>query len=215
MPITTFLQRFKGSSYSLGIMVESESADVYSETLDEVIGILRTLRKVSPGDENDFEITTNDELMETFGSFTGSIKIFAFPISLIALIVAGIGIMNIIMLVSVTERIKEIGVRKAIGATKRHILIQFLTEAVFLCQVGGIIGVIFGIAAGSLISIVAKVPAVIPIDWAVYGVISCSLIIGFGSYPAWRAANLDRLIQCGLNNSTRNHCCSYSTVLIN
>ena len=110
MPITTFLQRFKGSSYSLGIMVESESADVYNETLDEVIGILRTLRKVSPGDDNDFEITTNDELMETFGSFTGSIKIFAFSISLIALIVAGIGIMNI-MLVSVTERIKEIGVR--------------------------------------------------------------------------------------------------------
>lgn len=191
MPITTFLQRFRGNSYSLGIMVESESADVYSETLDEVIGILRTLRKVSAGDENDFEITTNDELMETFGSFTGSIKIFAFSVSVIALIVAGIGIMNI-MLVSVTERIKEIGVRKAIGATKRHILIQFLTESVFLCQVGGVIGVIFGIAAGSLISVVAKVPAVIPIDWAIYGVISCSLIgIGFGSYPAWRAANLD------------------------
>ena len=90
MPITTFLQRFRGNSYSLGIMVESESADVYSETLDEVIGILRTLRKVSPGDENDFEITTNDELMETFGSFTGSIKVFAFSVSVIALIVAGI-----------------------------------------------------------------------------------------------------------------------------
>ena len=135
--------------------------------------------------------TTNEELMETFGSFTGSIKIFAFSVSVIALIVAGIGIMNI-MLVSVTERIKEIGIRKAIGATKGHILIQFLTEAVFLCQVGGIIGVVFGIAAGNLISFVAKVPAVIPIDWAIYGVVSCSLIgIGFGSYPAWRAANLD------------------------
>ena len=191
LPITTFLQRFRGTSYSLGITVESESAEVYSETLDEVIGILRTIRKVSPGDENDFEITTNEELMETFGSFTGSIKIFAFSVSVIALIVAGIGIMNI-MLVSVTERIKEIGIRKAIGATKGHILIQFLTEAVFLCQVGGIIGVVFGIAAGNLISFVAKVPAVIPIDWAIYGVVSCSLIgIGFGSYPAWRAANLD------------------------
>ena len=108
---------------------------------------------------------------------------------MIALIVAGIGIMNI-MLVSVTERIKEIGIRKAIGATKTC-LIQFLTER-FLCQVGGIIGVVFGIAAGNLISFVAKVPAVIPIDWAIYGVVSCSLIgIGFGSYPAWRAANLD------------------------
>ncbi len=170
LPITTFLQRFRGTSYSLGITVESESAEVYSETVDEVI---------------------DEELMETFGSFTGSIKIFAFSVSVIALIVAGIGIMNI-MLVSVTERIKEIGIRKAIGATKGHILIQFLTEAVFLCQVGGIIGVVFGIAAGNLISFVAKVPAVIPIDWAIYGVVSCSLIgIGFGSYPAWRAANLD------------------------
>ena len=157
LPITTFLQRFRGTSYSLGITVESESAEVYSETVDEVIGILRTIRKVSPGEENDFEITTNEELMETFGSFTGSIKIFAFSVSVIALIVAGIGIMNI-MLVSVTERIKEIGIRKAIGATKGHILIQFLTEAVFLCQVGGIIGVVFGIAAGNLISFVAKVP---------------------------------------------------------
>ena len=164
---------------------------MYSETLDEVIGALRAIRKVPPGEENDFEITTNDELMETFGSFTGSIKIFAFSVSVIALIVAGIGIMNI-MLVSVTERIKEIGIRKAIGATRRHILFQFLTESVFLCQIGGIIGVIFGIAAGNIISLVAKVPAVIPIDWAIYGVISCSIIgIGFGSYPAWRAANLD------------------------
>ena len=191
MPVTTFLQRFRGKSYSLGITVESESSELYSETLDEVIGALRAIRKVPPGEENDFEITTNDELMETFGSFTGSIKIFAFSVSVIALIVAGIGIMNI-MLVSVTERIKEIGIRKAIGATRRHILFQFLTESVFLCQIGGIIGVIFGIAAGNIISLVAKVPAVIPIDWAIYGVISCSIIgIGFGSYPAWRAANLD------------------------
>ena len=191
LPITTFLQRFRGNSYSLGIMIESESSELYSETLDEVIGVLRAIRKVPPGEENDFEITTNDELMETFGSFTGSIKIFAFSISVIALIVAGIGIMNI-MLVSVTERIKEIGIRKAIGATRRHILFQFLTESVFLCQIGGIIGVVFGVAAGNIISLVAKVPAVIPIDWAIYGVISCSIIgIGFGSYPAWRAANLD------------------------
>ena len=191
MPVTTFLQRFRGKSYSLGITVESESSEMYSETLDEVIGVLRAIRKVPPGEENDFEITTNDELMETFGTFTGSIKIFAFSISVIALIVAGIGIMNI-MLVSVTERIKEIGIRKAIGATRSHILFQFLTESVFLCQIGGIIGVIFGVAAGNIISLVAKVPAVIPFDWAIYGVISCSIIgIGFGSYPAWRAANLD------------------------
>ena len=191
IPITTFLQRYGGSKTSLSINVEAESSDNYDETLDEVIGIMRTIRKVSPGKENDFEITTNDELMETFGSFTGGVKIFAFSVSLIALLVAGIGIMNI-MLVSVTERIKEIGIRKAIGATKGHILTQFLTEAVFLCMIGGIIGVIFGIAAGNLISVVAKVPAVIPFDWAIYGLLSCTFIgISFGSYPAWRAANLD------------------------
>ena len=191
IPISTFLQRYGGSKTSLSINVEAESAENYDETLDEVIGIMRTIRKVSPGKENDFEITTNDELMETFGSFTGGVKIFAFSVSLIALLVAGIGIMNI-MLVSVTERIKEIGIRKAIGATKGHILTQFLTEAVFLCMIGGIIGVIFGIAAGNLISVVAKVPAVIPFDWAIYGLLSCTFIgISFGSYPAWRAANLD------------------------
>ena len=191
IPITTFLQRYGGSKTSLSINVEAESAEKYDETLDEVIGIMRTIRKVSPGKENDFEITTNEELMETFGSFTGAVKIFAFSVSVIALLVAGIGIMNI-MLVSVTERIKEIGIRKAIGATKGHILTQFLTEAIFLCMFGGIIGIIFGIAAGNVISIVAKVPAVIPVDWAIYGLLSCTMIgIGFGSYPAWRAANLD------------------------
>ena len=191
IPITTFLQRYGGSKTSLSINVEAESAEKYDETQDEVIGIMRTIRKVSPGKENDFEITTNEELMETFGSFTGAVKIFAFSVSVIALLVAGIGIMNI-MLVSVTERIKEIGIRKAIGATKGHILTQFLTEAIFLCMFGGIIGIIFGIAAGNVISIVAKVPAVIPVDWAIYGLLSCTMIgIGFGSYPAWRAANLD------------------------
>ena len=111
--------------------------------------------------------------------------------SVIALLVAGIGIMNI-MLVSVTERIKEIGIRKAIGATKRDILTQFLMEAIFLSQFGGIVGVILGIAGGNIVAILLKVPAVIPLDWAFVGMAVCSLIgIGFGIYPAWRAANLD------------------------
>ena len=139
----------------------------------------------------DYEITVPLQLLRQAEATKRMFNIVLGSIAAISLIVGGIGIMNI-MLVSVTERIKEIGIRKAIGATKGHILIQFLTEAVFLCQVGGIIGVVFGIAAGNLISFVAKVPAVIPIDWAIYGVVSCSLIgIGFGSYPAWRAANLD------------------------
>ena len=129
--------------------------------------------------------------METFSAFTGGVKLFAFSVSIIALLVAGIGIMNI-MLVSVTERIKEIGIRKAIGATRGHILIQFLTEAILLSQFGGIFGVILGILAGNVVAVILNIPAVIPFDWAFYGLMVCSIIgIGFGSYPAWRAANLD------------------------
>ena len=191
IPITNYLQKFSDRSTSLGITIEAASAEDYDRTQDEVIGIMRAIRKVPPEKDNDFEITSNAELIETFGSFTGGVKIFAFAVSLIALLVAGIGIMNI-MLVSVTERIKEIGIRKAIGATRGHILTQFLTEAVFLSQFGGIVGVILGIAAGNLVAVVMNVSAVIPVDWAIYGLLVCSIIgIGFGSYPAWRAANLD------------------------
>ena len=91
---------------------------------------MRSIRKVEPGEENDFEIVTSDEMIETLSGLTSGIKVFALLVSVIALVVAGIGIMNI-MLVSVTERIKEIGIRKAIGATKQDILTQFLMEAVF------------------------------------------------------------------------------------
>ena len=97
-----------------------------------------------------------------------------------------------IMLVSVTERIKEIGIRKAIGATRRDILIQFLSEAVFLSEFGGIVGVILGVAGGNAVAMIFHIPAVIPLDWAVIGLVVCSVIgIGFGIYPAWRAAKMD------------------------
>ena len=191
IPISVYIQRFSNRWTSLGINVEAESTELYEKTMDEVIGLMRVIRKVPPEEENDFEIISNEELMETFAGFTGGIKLFAGAVSVIALLVAGIGIMNI-MLVSVTERIKEIGIRKAIGATKRDILTQFLMEAVFLSQFGGIVGVILGIAGGDLIALVLKVPAVVPMDWAFYGMAVCSFIgIGFGIYPAWRAANLD------------------------
>jgi len=96
------------------------------------------------------------------------------------------------MLVSVTERIKEIGIRKAIGATKKDILTQFLMEAIFLSEFGGIVGIIMGIAGGNMVAVIFNIPAVIPIDWALIGLVVCSAIgIGFGIYPAWRAAQLD------------------------
>lgn len=191
IPISTYLQRYAERWTTLSITVEAPSAELYDKTMDEAIGILRMIRKVDPGEENDFEVVSNAELMEIFGNFTGGVKIFALAVSVIALIVAGIGIMNI-MLVSVSDRIKEIGIRKAVGATKRDILTQFLTEAVFLSEFGGVAGVILGIGAGNLVAIVFNIPAVIPLDWAFYGLAVCSVIgIGFGIYPAWRAANLD------------------------
>ena len=191
IPISNFLQHFKNRWTTLAISVEALSAEEYDRTMDEAVGILRAVREVPPGDENNFEIVSNAEMIERFSGFTKGIKLFALSISVIALLVAGIGIMNI-MLVSVTDRIKEIGVRKAIGATRRDILIQFLTEAIFLSEFGGIVGVILGIAGGNVVSFLFNIPAVIPLDWAFYGLVVCSVIgIGFGIYPAWRAASLD------------------------
>ena len=149
IPITNYLQKFSNKWTTLSINVEAASEKDYDKTREEVIGIMRTIRKVKAGDDNDFELETNDEMIETFSGFTGGIKLFALSVSIIALVVAGIGIMNI-MLVSVTERIKEIGIRKAIGATKQDILTQFLMEAVFLSEFGGIVGIIMGISAGNL-----------------------------------------------------------------
>ena len=191
IPITTFIEKFSNDWSSIRIHIESPSEKLYEKTKNEVIGHLRAIRKVAPGKENDFEVVTNTEMIEQFSVFTNGIKLFALSVSIIALVVAGIGIMNI-MLVSVTERIKEIGIRKAIGATKNDILTQFLMEAVFLSQFGGIVGIIFGVSGGNIVSILFNIPAVIPIDWALIGLIVCSIIgIGFGIYPAWRAAQLD------------------------
>lgn len=191
IPISLYILRFSNKWTSLRITFESKSAEMYDKTMDEAIGLMRVVRQVPVGEENDFEVISNEELLNTFAGFTSGIKLFAGSVSVIALLVAGIGIMNI-MLVSVTERIKEIGIRKAIGATKRDILTQFLMEAIFLSQFGGVVGVILGIAGGNLVAILLKVPAVIPMDWAFYGMAVCSFIgIGFGIYPAYRAANLD------------------------
>ena len=191
IPISTYLERFSDKWTTLSIHVESSSESTFEKTKDEAIGLMRSIRKVKPEGDNDFEVVTNTEMIEQFSGFTSGVKLFALCVSVIALVVAGIGIMNI-MLVSVTERIKEIGIRKAIGATKKDILTQFLMEAVFLSEFGGIVGIIMGIVGGNMVAVIFNIPAVIPIDWAVIGLVVCSAIgIGFGIYPAWRAAQLD------------------------
>jgi putative ABC transport system permease protein len=115
----------------------------------------------------------------------------AFGISSIALLAAGIGIMNI-MLVSVTERTREIGIRRAVGAKKRNIMTQFIMEAIVICEVGGAFGVFLGILGGNATAWFWKLTPVIPFDWIAYGVLICSFVgIVFGTYPAYKAANLD------------------------
>ena len=159
--------------------------------VEEVRGILRAIRKVPPGEEDDFEIFSNDSMIAQFNAFTRAVRIGVAVVSSIALLAAGIGIMNI-MLVSVTERTREIGIRRAIGAKKRNIMAQFIMEAVVLCEVGGVIGVVLGILGGNAVALVLKLPPVIPVDWVVIGLVICSVVgIVFGTYPACKAANLD------------------------
>jgi len=191
VPITTALNRGGRWWRSLNILVQARDAASFDDTVEQVRGILRVARKVPPGAEDDFELFSNDSLIAQFNNFTVAVRIGVMVVSSIALIAAGIGIMNI-MLVSVTERTREIGIRRAIGAKKRNIMTQFIVEAVVLCEVGGVIGVALGILGGNAVAFFMKVPPAIPFDWIALGLIICSVVgIVFGTYPAYKAANLD------------------------
>ena len=191
VPLTTVLNRYGRWNRSLDILVQARDRASYDATLDEVRGAMRVIRKTPPGKDDDFEIESNDSIIEQFKNFTRSVRIGVMVVSSIALLAAGIGIMNI-MLVSVTERTREIGIRRAIGAKKRNIMVQFIMEAVALCEVGGAIGVVLGILGGNLLAMVLKLPPAVPMDWVLIGLAMCSVVgIVFGTYPAWKAANLD------------------------
>jgi putative ABC transport system permease protein len=190
-PLTTYFQRYGRSGQSLHIMVKARNKEVMEDAIEQVRGILRTARKVSPGSEDDFSYFSNDSLVKQFNDFTLYLRMGVLLVSCVALLAAGIGIMNI-MLVSVTERTREIGIRKSVGAQRSDILSQFMIEAVILCEIGGAVGVLAGIAGGNVVSILTNSPAVIPWDWVVIGLVSCSIVgFVFGVYPAWKAANLD------------------------
>src|SRR5213592_4710639 len=191
MPITRFFEDFGEAKRTVNIATQAFSTDTYNRVFDKGISAMRIARGLRADQENDFEIYSNDSLKSAFTSVAGVVRIGAFVVSFIALLAAGIGIMNI-MLVSVTERTKEIGVRKSIGARSRDVLRQFLTEAVFISEAGGILGIVLGIVAGDLLAVWLKVDVIFPFGWAIAGLLVCSAIgIGFGLYPAYRAANLD------------------------
>jgi putative ABC transport system permease protein len=191
MPLTRFFENYGEAKRTINIATQSFAQENYDAAFDRGVGAMRTARGLKPNEENDFEIYTNDSLKSAFVSVAGVVRIGAFVISFIALIAAGIGIMNI-MLVSVTERTKEIGVRKSIGARSRDILQQFLTEAIFISEAGGILGIVLGVIGGDLLAYWLKVDLIFPYGWAIVGLLVCSAIgIGFGFYPAYRAAALD------------------------
>src|SRR6476646_10606807 len=191
IPITRFFENFGSAKRSVNIATQSFSAETYNRTLDKGIGAMRIARGLKPNQPDDFEIYSNDSLKSAFTSVADVVRIGAFVISLIALVAAGIGIMNI-MLVSVTERTKEIGIRKSIGAKSRDILRQFLTEAVFISEAGGIVGILLGVIGGDLLAAWLKADLIFQYGWAIAGLVVCSAIgIGFGYYPAYRAASLD------------------------
>ncbi len=191
IPISSGMNRYGRTSRSLNVFVQARNSRSYDATVDEVRSALRVIRKVPPGKEDDFDIFSNDSMISQFNTFTRAVRVGVTMVSSIALLAAGIGIMNI-MLVSVTERTREIGIRRAVGAKKRNIMAQFIMEAIVLCEIGGVIGVGFGIAGGNVLAIALKLAPVIPFDWVVIGLVICSVVgIVFGTYPAFKAANLD------------------------
>jgi putative ABC transport system permease protein len=192
IPLTTYFKYYGQASFtSLNYCFTVVDQDQFEEGMQEVINELRIIRGDKFGEENSFETWTNASLIDNFNRMTAAIKIAAGIIASIALLASGIGIMNI-MLVTVSERTREIGVRKSLGAKRRDILYQFMLEAVILTEMGGLIGIALGVLAGNVVALLLKISVVFPWNWAIIGIVVCSAIaLIFGSYPAYKAASLD------------------------
>ena len=195
IPVSTFLNTYgsrdpRGFDRSVNVTVHAKTPELINDAIEETRQVLRRERGVKANEEDNFEFFNSESLIKEFNEMSMGVKIAAFIIGIIALIVAGIGIMNI-MLVAVTERTKEIGIRKAIGAKPVTIMTQFLLEAIILCNIGGVIGVAVGFGLGNLVAVFTSFDVSVPMEWAVIGLLFCSAVgISFGLLPAIRAAQL-------------------------
>ena len=181
----------EGFPRSVNVTVHSRTPALLQDAIEQTRQVLRNMRRLKHDAPDNFYYFTSLSQIEQFNKTTLGVKIGAFLMGGVALLVAGIGIMNI-MLVSVTERTKEIGIRKSLGAKRRNILAQFLLEAVVLCNVGGVIGIALGFVLGNVFTFFTEFEAKVPIGWAIFGVIFCSLIgIVFGMIPAIKASRLN------------------------
>lgn len=194
VPLTTVQKYYpyiEAPQTVFAIVIRPNSRADVRTTIDNVTDLIRARREVPPGEKNNFGITSQDALLDVYNQLTGATYLVLTAISAVALMIGGIGVMNI-MLVSVAERTNEIGIRKAVGATRAGILSQFLIEAVVLTAMGGTLGVMIGEVLSRLINAYSPLPAFIPLWAIIFGVIASGLIgIIFGVFPAWKAARLD------------------------
>lgn len=194
IPLTTtqkYYPKIDPPQTIFAIIVRPKDRSVVKQTMDDMRDLLRRRRQVPFGEKDNFGISSQDALLDIYNQLTGATYLVLTAISAVALMIGGIGVMNI-MLVSVTERTKEIGIRKAVGATRVSVMSQFLIEAVILTAIGGLIGLIIGELLSVLINNYSPLPAYIPL-WAILVGIAVSTGVGvvFGLYPAWRASNLN------------------------
>jgi putative ABC transport system permease protein len=191
IPLQTGKRYYGNPNTNYNILVAVNDATQIDQGIANATGLLRNIRGLKASQENDFEISKSDGLISIIRENTTYFRFAAIGIGLITLLGAAIGLMNI-MLVSVTERTREIGICKALGATRRNIMIQFLTEAVIICQMGGVFGIILGVLIGNIVTILMKGNFLFPWAWVTMAIIVC-MVVGLisGLYPALKASRLD------------------------
>jgi putative ABC transport system permease protein len=191
LPLMNVKQHYGSDKMSFAVNVSVRSIQQMDAAIGEATGLFRVIRGVRIGEEDTFEITKSDSIANMLISQLGTVTIAATLIGFITLLGAAIGLMNI-MLVSVTERTREIGIRKALGATPRVIRRQFLIEAVLICQIGGVLGIVLGILIGNVMSLILASGFLVPWKWIISGIVLCFGVgVVSGYYPASKAARLD------------------------